>query len=256
MSAATMASKVPAVTAYFWVVKLLTTAGGESTADWLAMEHFGLKAALLGTSVALVLAVLVQLATRRYVVIAYWTAVTLVGIAGTLITDSIVQVLGVSDLAATVLFAALLMALFALWYRFEGTLSIQSITTRRRELFYWATVMTTFALGTALGDLTAFALSWGFPRSIGLFAVAFVAAGIAHLRFGVDPVLCFWVAYVLTRPLGATVADYLAFGPDVGALGFGLLPVSAVFLTAIVVLVTYLAVTGRDLPDRSGDSGR
>ncbi len=243
------ATKVPEVTVYFWVIKLLTTAGGESSADWLAMEAIGMKASLLLTGAALGLALLVQLATRRYVVVVYWTAVVLVGVAGTLITDAIVQVLGVSEAMATIGFTAALLTIFVLWYRLEGTLSIHSIDSTRRELFYWAAVLTTFALGTAAGDLTAFALGWGFPRSIVLYAVVFSAAGIAHLRYGLNAVACFWLAYVATRPLGATIADYLAFGEDLGALGYGLLPVSIVFGTAIVVLVGYLAVTGRDTPD-------
>ena len=246
-----MVTKVPEVTVYFWIIKLLTTAGGESTADYLAMERLGMKVSLLLTGGALALSLLVQLAVRRYIVGVYWAAVVLVGIAGTLITDAIVQVLGVSEAIATMGFSAVLLAIFALWYRLEGTLSIHSIDTTRRELFYWAAVLTTFALGTAAGDLTAFALGWGFPLSIALFAVAFAAAGIAHLRFGANAIACFWLAYVVTRPLGATTADYLAFGKDIGALGLGLLPVSVVFGLAIMALVGYLAVTGKDTPAAS-----
>lgn len=245
-----LAVKVPEVTAFFWIIKLLTTAGGESGADYLAMELLGMKAALLITAAALALGLVVQLGARRYVVPIYWTVVVLVGIAGTLITDAIVQVLGVSEAWATVGFTAVLLTLFATWYATERTLSIHSIDTTRRELFYWAAVLTTFALGTAAGDLTAFALGWGFPASIALYAAVFAAAGVAHLRFGLNAVACFWLAYVMTRPLGASIADYLAFGRDLGALGFGLLPVTVVFGLAIAVLVGYLAVTGRDAPER------
>jgi uncharacterized membrane-anchored protein len=243
-----MATKVPEVTALFWIIKLLTTAGGESSADLLAMEWLGMKTALALTGGALAVVLVVQLATRRYVVPVYWSVIVLVGVAGTLITDAIVQVLKVSELMATLGFGVALLVMFAVWYRIEGTLSIHSINTTRRELFYWAAVLTTFALGTAAGDLTAFALHWGFPLSIALYATIFATAGVAHLLFGLDAIACFWLAYVMTRPLGATVADYLAFGHDLGALGFGLLPVSMVFAVAIVTLVGYLTITRVDTP--------
>ena len=241
-------TKVPEVTVFFWVVKLLSTAGGESIADWLAMETLGMRTALLLTGGLLAVALGVQLALRRYVATVYWTVVGLVGVAGTLITDYLVKSAGVTEAEATGGFLAALLAVFGIWYARERTLSIHSITTSRRELFYWAAVLLTFALGTAAGDLTAFALGWGFPASIALYAAVFAGAAVAHLRFGVDAVLCFWIAYVVTRPLGATVADYLAFDPDQGALGLGLAPVGAGFLVAIVALVAYLAVTGRDTP--------
>ncbi len=247
-----MTAKVPEVTAYFWIIKLLTTAGGESTADFLAQELLGMRVSLLITGGALALSLAVQLAVRRYLVPAYWTAVVLVGVAGTLITDAVVQVLGVSEAGATLGFALLLVGIFVVWFRLEGTLSIHSIDTARRELFYWAAVLTTFALGTAAGDLTAFALGWGFPLSIALYAVAFAAAGAAHLRFGANAIVCFWLAYVVTRPLGASIADYLAFGPDIGGLGLGLWQVSVACGAAILVLVSYLAVSGRDTPSDGG----
>lgn len=244
-----MMTKVPEVTAFFWILKLLTTAGGESTADYLASgEVLGMKVALVVTGGLLALSILAQLAVRRYVVPVYWVAVVLVGIAGTLITDYIVMWLGVSEAAATVGFLVALLATFGLWYAVERTLSIHSIDTTRRELFYWAAVVITFALGTAAGDLTAFALDWGFPLSIALFGSVFVAAGFAHLKFGANPILCFWLAYVVTRPLGATTADYLAFEREMGALGLGLGPVSLAFGAAIVGLIGYLTVTRKDTP--------
>jgi uncharacterized membrane-anchored protein len=245
----TMMTKVPEVTALFWILKLLSTAGGESIADLLASDGvLGMKPALALTSGLLLISVLAQLAVRRYVVPIYWLAVVLVGIAGTLITDYIVRWLGVGEKAATAGFSIALLATFGLWYATERTLSIHSIDTTRRELFYWAAVMLTFALGTAAGDLTAFALGWGFPLSIALYAVVFVAAGVAHLRFGANPILCFWLAYVVTRPLGATTADYLAFERSLGALGLGLGPVSLAFGVAIAALIGYLTVTRMDTP--------
>jgi len=243
-----MLVKVPEVTALFWVIKLLSTAGGESLADYLAMETIGMRKALVLTGGLLAVAVVAQLAVRRYVVPLYWTAVVLVGIAGTLITDYLVQFVGATEWEATAGFLAALLLTFGLWYASERTLSIHSIDTTRRELFYWAAVMLTFALGTAAGDLTAFTLGWGFLPSIALYAAVFAAAGTAHLRFGANAVLCFWIAYVITRPLGATVADYLAFEKDLGALALGLLPVGLAFLTAIVALVGYLTVTRKDVP--------
>ena len=251
-----MMTKVPEVTAFFWILKLLTTAGGESIADLLASDGLlGMKPALALTSGLLLVAVLVQLAVHRYVVPIYWLAVVLVGIAGTLITDYIVRWLGVGEKAATAGFSLILLAIFAVWYATERTLSIHSINTTRRELFYWAAVMITFALGTAAGDLTAFALHWGFPLSIALYAVVFVAAGVAHLRFDANPILCFWLAYVVTRPLGATTADYLAFERSLGALGLGLWPVSLAFGAAITGLIGYLTVTRKDTPAEAAARG-
>jgi len=244
-------TKVPEVTAFFWVIKLLTTAGGESVADYLAMESLGMKVAMALTGGLLVVAVIVQVRLTRYVVPAYWTTVALVGIAGTLVTDYIVRSLGVGEKLATSGFLLALLATFGLWYASERTLSIHSIRTTRRELFYWAAVMLTFALGTAAGDLTAFTLSWGFVPSIALYAAVFVAAGVAHLGFRANAVLCFWIAYVITRPLGATIADYLAFDRSMGALNLGLLPVGLSFTIAIVALVTYLAITHKDAPDET-----
>jgi uncharacterized membrane-anchored protein len=249
-----MLTKVPEVTAFFWIIKLLTTAGGESVADLLSMDLIGMKPALLLTGGLLAVALAVQLSLRRYVVPVYWTVVVLVGIAGTLITDYIVQTLGVSKPVATGGFLLALLATFGLWQLTEHTLSIHSITTTRRELFYWTAVMLTFSLGTAAGDLTAFSWGWRFLPSILLFGAIFVAAGTAHLRFGLNAVLCFWLAYVLTRPLGASVADYLAFDRSIGALGFGLAAPSIGFGAAIVALVGYLTVSRRDVPADGPDS--
>ncbi len=231
----------------FWLVKLATTAGGESIADLLAMEVMGMRPALLLTGGLLAVALVIQIVASRYRPLAYWAVVVLVGIGGTLITDTLVQILGLNVLTATGFFLAALLVTLGVWYRCEGTLSIHSITTRRRELFYWAAVLETFALGTAAGDLTAFHWTWGFPASMAFFGALFTVAALAW-RLGAPAVACFWAAYVMTRPLGATTADWLAFDRSLGALGLGLGPVSLAFGVVIVGMVGWLAVTGRDTP--------
>ena len=239
--------KVPMVALAFWLVKLATTAGGEAIADLLAMEVMGMRAALLLTGGLLLVALVVQVAAAHYRAVRYWAVVVLVGIGGTLITDTLVQILGMSVLTATGFFLAALLVTLGVWYRLEGTLSIHSITTRRRELFYWAAVLETFALGTAAGDLTAFHWTWGFPTSMAFFGALLASAALAW-RLGAPSVACFWAAYVMTRPLGATTADWLAFEENLGALGLGLGPVSVAFGVLIVGMVAWLAVTGRDTP--------
>jgi len=189
-----------------------------------------------------------QWVARRYVPAIYWTAIVMVSIAGTLITDTIVMRLGVSHLVATAGFSIALLALFGIWYAVERTLSFHSIHTRRREAFYWAAVLVTFALGTAAGDLTAFSLGWGFPASIALYAAVIAAAAFAHLRLHANLIATFWLAYVVTRPLGASVADYLGLPRDTGALDLGLWQVSLGFLVTILALVGYLTVTSKDIP--------
>lgn len=242
-------SKVPEITVFFWVIKLLSTAGGEVVADLFAHTNLlGLGGSLAISSVLLVICLAVQLVVRRYVPVVYWSVIVAVGVAGTLIADAVVDLLHLSVAGSTVMFTALLLGVFALWYATERTLSIHSITTRRRELYYWAAVLATFALGTAAGDLTAFTLDWGFLPSLALYAAVFVAAGVARFAFRVDVVLTFWVAYVMTRPLGATFADYASLGTDIGGLGLGRVYPSAAFLLVIAALVGYLQLSHRDSP--------
>ncbi|HEX2810209.1 MAG TPA: hypothetical protein VHN80_28925, partial [Kineosporiaceae bacterium] len=242
-----MLSKVPEITAFFWIIKLLSTAGGEVVADLFAHSHyFGLIGSLVISSAMLAIALAVQLIVRRYLPIVYWSVIVLVGVAGTLISDTVVDMLHLSHAQATVLFLIMLLAILSAWYATERTLSIHTITTTRRELYYWGAVMATFALGTAAGDLTAFSLGWGFLPSLLLYGTVFVAAWVAHKVFRVDAILTFWIAYVMTRPLGATFADYASLGRDIGGLGMGRVVPSAGFLLAIAVLVLYLAVTHKD----------
>ena len=241
-----LAAKVPEVTALFWLVKVLTTGMGEAAADFLG----GISDVVAGAVglLGLVLALTWQFRAQRYVAVRYWSAVAMVAVFGTMIADGPHVVLGLPYLASTLLYVALLAAAFLFWRRSEGTLSIHSITTRRREAFYWTTVLVTFALGTALGDLTATVWHLGFFWSGALFAALIAVPAIGWARFGLHPVVAFWSAYVLTRPLGASFADWLGkpHHPD-GGLGLGDGPVALVALVVIAGLVAWCAVTRRDV---------
>ncbi|MEU0971264.1 hypothetical protein ABZ357_39835 [Streptomyces sp. NPDC005917] len=239
-----MANKVPEVTVYFWIIKVLTTGMGETASDFLAHLLGPVPAVALG-GLALAASLAVQFALRRYVAWAYWTAVVMVSVFGTMAADVLHVGLGVPYTMSTPFFLVALAAVFALWYASERTLSIHGIRTRRREVFYWAAVLATFALGTAAGDLTATA-GLGYFGSAVLFAAAICVPALAH-RFGtLNAVTAFWTAYVITRPLGASLADWLALGHARGGLGLGLGPVTLVWTVAIVGFVGYLAVSQRD----------
>jgi uncharacterized membrane-anchored protein len=240
-------SKVPEVTALFWVVKALTTAMGESTSDFLVHALVPEVAVVLG-GIAFCCALYFQLSQDRYLAWAYWTAVAMVGIFGTMCADVLHVGLGVPYLVSTVLFAFVLSLVFRTWYLSEGTLSIHSIRTPRRELFYWAAVLATFALGTAAGDLTANTIGIGYFGSILLFAAVIAIPAVGYLRSAMNPILAFWFAYVLTRPLGASVADWLGVSSARGGLGLGTGAVSLVFAAAIALLVSHLSRTGIDTP--------
>jgi uncharacterized membrane-anchored protein len=238
-------SKVPEVTAFFWIVKALTTAMGESTSDFLVHAIVPEVAVVIGF-VAFCAALYTQFAKDRYVPWAYWLAVAMVGVFGTMAADVLHVGLGVPYIASTIFFAIVLALVFRTWYRVEGTLSIHSITTPRRELFYWAAVLATFALGTAAGDLTAISLGLGYFGSILLFAAVIAIPAFGYFRAGMNSILAFWFAYVVTRPLGASVADWLAKSKGGLALGTG--PVSLVFAATIAGFVYYLSRSGRDTP--------
>jgi uncharacterized membrane-anchored protein len=230
-----LGSKVPEISAAFWGLKLLTTAMGEAASDYLlgALSYLGLGVGIVGFAVT----VWLQFRTRGYRPVVYWAAVSMVAVAGTMAADMIHGELGVPLTMSTLVCAGALALTFMVWRRSEGTLSIHSITTRRREVFYWLTVSFTFALGTAAGDLTADQLGLGFLGSIVLFAVAMVAVGLGCWRSHLNGVVSFWFAYILTRPLGASVADWLSKPATHGGIGFGDGPVAAALLTAIVVAV-------------------
>jgi uncharacterized membrane-anchored protein len=250
---APLAAKVPEVIALFWVVKILTTAGGEATSDYLkTYGNFGGG----GTEIALfVIALVLQFATRRYRAFAYWFLAYAIAIAGTGISDFLHLDVHIPYVGTTLLWAVILAAVFWLWQRSEGTLSIHSITTQRREAFYWATVFATFALGTALGDFTATSLNLGFLTSGIVFAVVILIPGLARWRFGLNSITAFWMSYVVTRPLGASFADYISKPHSLSGINFGDGPTAIVFAVAVFILVSYLAVARPDIQEPLGTSG-
>lgn len=230
-------NKVPEVTLSFWIIKIMSTTVGETGADFLAVQA-GWGQGLTRTVMAALLAValLLQLRTRRYTPWIYWAMVLLVSVVGTQITDLLTDSLNVRLYLSTAVFAALLAAIFALWYRVERSLSIHDIVTPRRELFYWATILCTFALGTAAGDLATEALGLGFAWGVVAFG-ALIGVTYAIWRTGGNAVLTFWLAYILTRPLGAAFGDLLTQEKTYGGLGVGALWTSALFLSVITLLV-------------------
>jgi len=240
-----LAAKVPEVIALFWVVKILTTAGGEATSDYLkTYGNFGAGS----IEILLILAGLVwQLSTRRYQASAYWFLAFAVATTGTGVADFIHLDLHIPYAGTTVLWALVLAAVFCGWQRSEGTLSIHSIVTQRREMFYWATVFATFALGTALGDLTAISFHWGYLSSGLIFAVIILLPGLARLQFGLNSIAAFWMSYVVTRPLGASFADWIDKPKGAKGLGLGDGPTAIALALAVFLLVVYLATTRPDI---------
>jgi uncharacterized membrane-anchored protein len=240
-------SKVPEVTAYFWIAKGLTTGMGESTSDYLVHKLVPEVAVVLG-AIGLVVALLLQFAAPRYVAWRYWLAVAMVGIFGTMAADVLHVGLGVPYIASTLFYAVVLAVVFRTWYVSERTLSIHSIVTERREMFYWAAVLATFALGTAAGDLTAVTFGLGYFASGLMFAAVIAIPAIGYGRFGMNSILAFWFAYVVTRPLGASFADWLAVTHKRGGLALGTGPVSLVLAAMIAAIVAYLAASRVDVP--------
>lgn len=241
------ARKVPEVTLLFWIVKLLTTGMGETTSDYLVFHINPYVAVILG-GVGLVVSLLLQFFVRRYIPGVYWLAVVMVAIFGTMAADVVHIVLGVPYLISSICFAAALAVIFVSWYVSEKTLSIHSITTHRRELFYWATIMATFALGTAVGDMTASTLGLGYLDSGVLFAVLFALPAVGYWLLGLNEIFAFWFAYIMTRPLGASFADWFGKPKSFSGLGLGTGPISLVLAVFIIGLVGYLSVTGKDTP--------
>ena len=237
-------NKVPEVTAIFWIIKILSTTVGETGADYLAV-HVGLGAPETATIMVsfLVVALALQLRARSYVPWIYWLTVVLVSIVGTQITDLLTDKLEVSLYVSTAGFACTLAAIFAIWYGIERTLSIHTIVTTRRELFYWASILFTFALGTAAGDLATEALGLGFQLGVIVFGALIAVIAFAYY-LAADPVLTFWLAYILTRPLGASLGDLLSQSRSYGGAGLGTIYTSLAFLTVIVALVAWVSFEG------------
>ena len=240
-----LAAKVPEVTALFWVIKVLTTGMGEAAADYLGELSVVVAGAVgvLGFALALVW----QFRAREYVAARYWSAVAMVAVFGTMVADGPHVVLGLPYPVSTLLYVVLVAACFLLWRRREGTLSIHSILTRRRETYYWITVLLTFALGTAAGDLTAIELNLGFFASAILFAVVIAVPALLWWKAGMNEVAAFWAAYVVTRPLGASFADWFGKEHSLSGLGFGDGTVTAVAAVAIVLLVGWVAMRRTDI---------
>ena len=236
-------SKVPEVTVAFWIAKVLTTGMGEAASDYLTRAMDPPIAVGLGFA-GFAAAIALQFATRRYRTWVYWLAVAMVGVFGTMAADVLHVGLGVPYIASTAFYMVALAVIFGVWYATERSLSIHSIRTPRREFFYWATVLATFALGTAAGDLTATTMHLGYLASGVLFAVAIAVPAVAW-RLGLNPILTFWAAYIVTRPLGASFADWVAVPHYRGGLNAGYGPVTVVMVAAIALLVGYLSVTER-----------
>ena len=242
-------NKVPEVTIYFWIIKVLCTTVGETAADFLNTNlNLGLTGTTYVMGALLLLALVFQFRSRTYVPSVYWLNVVLISIVGTLITDNLTDNFGVSLVTTTIVFSIALAVVFMAWFASEQTLSIHSIYTARREAFYWLAVLFTFALGTAAGDLVAERLNLGYWRSALMFAALIAIVTVAHLRFRLNAVLAFWIAYLLTRPLGASLGDYMSLPRDEGGLNLGTVGTSAIFLAAILALVIYLTVTRTDAP--------
>ena len=239
-------SRVPEITAYFWIIKVLTTGMGESTSDYL-VHTLGPPAAVLIGAAAFAAGLLSQLQAGRYTAWRYWFAVAMVGVFGTMAADVLHVGLGIPYVVSTTFYAVVLTLVFVTWQRSEGTLSIHSILTRRRELFYWAAVLATFALGTAAGDMTARTLGLGYLGSGVMFAALIAVPAIAYRRFGMDPILAFWFAYIVTRPLGASFADWMSVSHARGGLGLGYGTVSLLLSVLIVGFVAYLASSRIDV---------
>jgi len=250
--------KVPVViTLYFWVIKILATTVGETGADFLIFNlHFGLGNTSILMGVLLCAMLFIQITTKRYIPWLYWSTVVMVSIVGTLITDNLTDNLGVSLEVSTIGFSVALIATFLIWYKNEGTLSIHSIDSVRREMFYWMAILFTFALGTAVGDLLAESQQLGYGLSAGIFGAVIAVITMAYMFYKMNAILSFWLAYILTRPLGASIGDYLSQPVNNGGQGLGTVATSAIFLLGILALVSYLTISRVDAPVIADDSER
>ena len=240
----TQYNRVPKVTVDFWLIKLMAVTMGETAADYLAVNMgLGLTMTSLIMTGVLLIALFFQFAQNRYVPWAYWLAVVLISIVGTLVTDNLVDNFGVKLLTTTIAFTIALAITFAIWYKSEKTLSIHSIFTNRREAFYWLAILFTFALGTAAGDLVAEQFGLGYLSTGILFGMIIASLTFGYFVLGLDAILGFWLVYIFTRPLGASFGDLLSQPHEYGGMGFGTIIASGLFLTAIAAIVVYMSVT-------------
>jgi len=237
-----MLQRVPEITAYFWIIKILATTVGETGADYLSETlQLGLAVTSYVMTAVLLLVLLNQFRLKRYVPASFWLVVVLTSVVGTLITDRLVDELGVTLATTTIAFSIALLIVFATWYAKEKTLAMHSINTAKRELFYWIAVLFTFVLGTAAGDLLSEAWKLGYTQATLIFGAAIAVIAIAHFYFKMNTVLSFWLAYILTRPLGASIGDLLSQPTENGGFGFGTVGTSMLFLSVILSLVIYLS---------------
>ena len=250
-----MLNKVPEITAYFWVIKVLCTTVGETASDYLGTSlNLGLTNTTFITASLLIAALVAQFRSRRYIPGIYWLSVVLISVVGTQITDNLTDNFGVSLVTTTTVFSIVLALVFGAWFAVERTLSIHTIFTSRREGFYWLAILFTFALGTAAGDLVAERLNLGYWISALVFAGVIGAVAVAHFRFRLNAVAAFWIAYILTRPLGASLGDFLSQTRKSGGLGIGTTATSFIFLAAILIVVCFLSVTRKDVSERAAES--
>lgn len=238
-------TKVPKITGYFWIIKLLTTAMGEATSDYLVGRINPVIAVMLGF-IIFAGALILQFRAVRYRAWIYWFAAAMVSVFGTMAADVLHKQFGVPYIASSAFYAIALIVIFALWQKSEGTLSIHSVYTRKREVFYWAIVLCTFALGTATGDLTAFTFKLGYLTSGLIFTVVFLLPAVGYWLFRLNAIFAFWFAYIITRPVGASFADWIGKSKTIGGLGYGDGTVAFILAVVIVLVVGYVQLTGKD----------
>ena len=245
-----LVNKVPEVTLWFWLIKIMATTVGETAADLLSVRlGLGLGVTSLIMTVVFLVALVLQVRATRYVPALYWFTVVAISVVGTLVSDNLVDGYGVSLVTTSVAFAIILTIVFVAWFRSEGTLSIHSIVTRRRELFYWGAILFTFALGTSVGDLLAETMDLGYGPAALVFGGMIAAVTFAYYVLGLDAILSFWIAYVLTRPLGASLGDLFAKPVIAGGFGLGTVTTSLIFLGLILGLVVFLTLSRVDRLD-------
>jgi len=237
--------KVPEITLIFWVIKLLTTAMGEATSDFLVHALDPIIAVLL-CAVGFIIIIALQFWVKKYIPWVYWLTVTMVAIFGTMAADVVHIVLGIPYVVSTIFFGVSLSAIFLVWYKVENTLSIHSISTTRREFFYWLTIIVTFALGTATGDMTAATFGWGYLVSGIVFAMLFVLPYLGYKFLKLNSIFAFWFAYVMTRPFGASFADWFGRTPGTGGIGLGTGKTSIILGILIILFVLYLTISHKD----------